>query len=508
MPISLDKLNISLDKFNAVSGGTYNIGHLKLNADGTDVYRTNNRKTLTFLNRTEIKSDEALAVKLAFCKALESEGLSEETIKTVRAKLGIPDSGVDTLNALKKGSLKPLTAADVREIIDTYAQKINENRVRKGMTTMLQTSKDIYTGVSEKTLKSRAETRNKINTNTIATLQTSAENSDINSLLDILEYSPKSETDLTLKAKGLANELAVILKNSGVKEGRSVALKTTVGMSLSCNAGGKISAKITFGGGNTMTLDTGYTKQKLLEQLDKILNGANGTEAGSAKKSVEGKKPEAPNSVMPSLQDRVLLGKLKNNRNLTSHHDGNDILNELESAFKKIKNSDDKMMLYDLAAAFAEIQTLDQKIKAKVEGVLKNPVAVQKYSQSIEDKRLKEGKPIEDLQAETEDLIKTEIKSDERGKIMKRVIGSLLDSLKNARGIDARNSELVNEVSKTFDNSVRKNAAADGNAWQNVKKLSELIKDITLVLTKPHIDSSQAFQTIVNNIPNNQNSMK
>ena len=62
MAINLSKLNISLDTFNAESSGTYNIGQMKLSSDGKSVYRTNNHKTFTILNRTEISSEEALGI--------------------------------------------------------------------------------------------------------------------------------------------------------------------------------------------------------------------------------------------------------------------------------------------------------------------------------------------------------------------------------------------------------------------------------------------------------------
>ena len=45
MAINLSNLNISLDKFNAASGGEYNIGQMKLSSDGKSVYRANNHKT-------------------------------------------------------------------------------------------------------------------------------------------------------------------------------------------------------------------------------------------------------------------------------------------------------------------------------------------------------------------------------------------------------------------------------------------------------------------------------
>ena len=77
MAIDFSRLDISLDKFNAESSGTYNIGHLKLSSDGTSVYRTNNHKTFTLFNNTKISSEEALAVKFAFCKALLTQRPSQ-----------------------------------------------------------------------------------------------------------------------------------------------------------------------------------------------------------------------------------------------------------------------------------------------------------------------------------------------------------------------------------------------------------------------------------------------
>ena len=102
MAINLSNLDISLDKFNAESSGDYNIGQLKLSSDGKSVYRTNNHKTWKIFNRTKISSEEALAAKFAFCKALSKEGLSKEAVDAVKAKLGIPDGAI---GALKAGTL-------------------------------------------------------------------------------------------------------------------------------------------------------------------------------------------------------------------------------------------------------------------------------------------------------------------------------------------------------------------------------------------------------------------
>ena len=145
MAINLSNLNISLDKFNKEASGVMNIGQIKLSSDGKSVYRTNNHETLTILNRTKISSEEALAVKFAFCKALAKEGLSQEAINTVKQKLGIPG---DAMDALKSGNIKPLTAAEVREVIDEYAGQINKNRATAANgAKALKTSKELYRGV-------------------------------------------------------------------------------------------------------------------------------------------------------------------------------------------------------------------------------------------------------------------------------------------------------------------------------------------------------------------------
>ena len=98
MPIvNLDKLNISLDKFNEVADGTYNIGQLKLSDDGKSVYRTNNHKTWTIFNNTKISPEESLAIKQAFCNALSNEGLVSDKIDFIKRELGIYGSKLEVL---------------------------------------------------------------------------------------------------------------------------------------------------------------------------------------------------------------------------------------------------------------------------------------------------------------------------------------------------------------------------------------------------------------------------
>ena len=51
MAINLSTVSISLDRFDAVSDGEYNIGHIKLSKDSSDIVRTNRHKTFEFLNK-------------------------------------------------------------------------------------------------------------------------------------------------------------------------------------------------------------------------------------------------------------------------------------------------------------------------------------------------------------------------------------------------------------------------------------------------------------------------
>ena len=83
MAVNLDTLSISLDRFDAVSDGEFNIGHIKLTEDGKDIVRTNRHKTLEFLNKDTISPEETLAIKDAFCRALSQERLSDKSMDDI-----------------------------------------------------------------------------------------------------------------------------------------------------------------------------------------------------------------------------------------------------------------------------------------------------------------------------------------------------------------------------------------------------------------------------------------
>ena len=128
MAINLSTVSISLDRFDAVSDGEYNIGHIKLSKDGSDIVRTNRHKTFEFLNKDTIPPEETLAIKDAFYRALSQERLSDRSMDDIRARLGLKKG---TVGSLTPRDLRPLTAAQVREILDKYAGEINANRASR-----------------------------------------------------------------------------------------------------------------------------------------------------------------------------------------------------------------------------------------------------------------------------------------------------------------------------------------------------------------------------------------
>jgi len=272
MPIvNLDKLKISLDKFNEVADGTYNIGQLKLSDDGKSVYRTNNHKTWKIFNNTKISPEESLAIKQAFCNAFSNEGLASDKIDFIKRELGIYGS---KLEVLKAGDIKPLSASEVRKFIDLYAREINAKRSSAAKGTdaakLLKTSDDIYRGVSKGEMQDRATTREKVNAATLDKIKTGADWS-VNSLMDILEY-PKNGETIDEETKGTALEFCLAVRQNPsvlTRANNSIELPDAfIKLKLQCD--NKISADIGLGGGRVFTLDTGLTRSELLAQMRKV----------------------------------------------------------------------------------------------------------------------------------------------------------------------------------------------------------------------------------------------
>ncbi len=285
MGINLSNLNISLDQFNAVASGKYNIGQLKVGADGASVYRTNNHKTLTFLNGEFFSPEESIALKSAFCRALASEGLSSEDIDAVKERLGIAGGAVD---AVRVGGATPLSAADVRQIIDEYAEKINAQRAKAGGAEALQTSSEIYHGVSKSTLESRAAARASVNARTVEQMMSTAAYS-VNTLLDMLKYTGKDKTaTMNLSQTGTARE--ILERWSELSKGKSIKLETTTGTSLSLSQAQTVVATFSLEDGNTFSVDTGLDTDALRHQMNVVLGKAQADKTGESNKTEESRK--------------------------------------------------------------------------------------------------------------------------------------------------------------------------------------------------------------------------
>lgn len=379
MGIDLSRLNISLDTFNAQAKGDYNIGQMKLSEDGTSVYRTNKHKTLTFLNTTTISREEALAVKDAFCRALSNEGLSDEQVENVRTKLGISGSKVDILKA---GNIKPLTAAEVREVIDTYADKLNANRTGD---TMLETSAEIYRGVSQKTMDKRAEKRKEVNDETLEAMS-SVSNSEVNSLMDLLEGGEGGES-FALSSKGIARELVRELSKESTLSysGAKLELTTSTSMVLECNSDCTITAHVTLEGGNTFTIDTGRDKEDLLETILAFLRKAG--------------ESEEVKVVDKAAEEKAIAKSALRDVERSIEYFTNDT--QMDYALRNHQFSKQKMASFKARKASA-------------------------------------------------DEIENAARSEVRDQIMKPAVESLQKALTRIRGLDNRNVELVNELRNVF----------------------------------------------------------
>jgi len=343
MGINLSKLNISLDQFNAVASGKYNIGQLKVGADGASVYRTNNHKTLTFLNGEFISPEESLALKSAFCRALASEGLSSEDIEAVKAKLGIAGGAIE---AVRVGGATPLSAADVRQIIDEYAEKINARRAKAEGAEALQTSSEIYQGVSQNTLASRAAARASVNAQTVKQMMSEA-NYSMNMLLDMLQYTGKGET--VLSQTGIARE--IVSRERELSNGKSIMLEAMTGTRLSLGPEKTVVATFCLEDGNTFSIDTGLSTTALRHQMNVVL----GKE--KADKTEESRNTEASRKTEKSDKTEEF--------DKTVGDDKEELLKELKQVFADVrdKESMDKKVNNGLSA----IPTYNQKAQVALD---------------------------------------------------------------------------------------------------------------------------------------------
>ena len=122
-------VNFSLAHFNAIAAGHYNAGDVVIRTDqqGNAVLdKVNNHVTKTHLNNVTLSAEEVISVKESFLDALARGGVKDGKLAEIRAKLGLPAemSASDDLAAqanVMERRFKPLTRAEVREILDDYA---------------------------------------------------------------------------------------------------------------------------------------------------------------------------------------------------------------------------------------------------------------------------------------------------------------------------------------------------------------------------------------------------
>ncbi len=125
--------NISLAQFNSIATGDYNAGQIDFRAKGdgsTELVKVNNFVWRTSKNNVVLSHERILEVKEAFLNALERGGVGPEAMKEIRDRLGLPadldvSADADQRNGILTARFRPLTRAQVRDILDTYA---NEGR--------------------------------------------------------------------------------------------------------------------------------------------------------------------------------------------------------------------------------------------------------------------------------------------------------------------------------------------------------------------------------------------
>ena len=271
MAINLDTLNISLSRFDAVSNGEYNIGHIKLSEDGRDVVRTNNHKTFEFLNNDTIRPEETLAIKDAFCKALSQERLSDKSMDDIRAKLGL---GRYSVGSLSPRNLRPLTAAQVREILDKYAGEINANRASRNNAERVRTSRDIHRGFSAQDLKDHRAVCDERNDRSEAkmTLRAGADLQRAMDMFELVGTDPRI-IEQSQQTTDLAMDLLANLSDEKALKSQGKTLKlNAVPLTLVHGSQGTLLACVRIDAETVFTLDTGRTKEELMRWARGVLD--------------------------------------------------------------------------------------------------------------------------------------------------------------------------------------------------------------------------------------------
>ena len=121
-------MSLSISDFQKIANGFNNAGDITLTSSGKLDKVNNHVGILKGWNTKTISATTTLEVKNAFVNALKNAGIGKAELAKVREELGLPKGG--GTNGIDLSTLKPLTRAQTREILDRYANTINQNAHR------------------------------------------------------------------------------------------------------------------------------------------------------------------------------------------------------------------------------------------------------------------------------------------------------------------------------------------------------------------------------------------
>ena len=432
MAINLSTVSISLDRFDAVSDGTFNIGHIKLSEDGTDIVRTNRHKTFEFLNNDTIPPEETLAIKDAFCRALSQERLSDKAMDDIRARLGLKRG---TVGSLSPRDMRPLTAAQVREILDKYAGEINANRASRNNAERVRTSSEIHRGVSEQALKDRRAVCDDTNVRSEAKMTIRAGN-DLEKAMNMFHLigTDPRVLESSEETTALAGDILANLSDSKTLRtpGKTLMLHS-VPLTLMRGNQGTLLACVRLDAETAFTLDTGRTKDELLLWARGVL-GLPASSAAPAPGHVPGKR-----SLSQRERDRLLV--------------------DIRDAFNIVNNTN----------------LMNQMVQVKLPSV---PEQNNGRTFSEETRRMHAEYEVR------EDLVDNCVKP-------------LVIALNDVRPKDPRNGELVNKVRAIIGGAKVISTDSTGKQVPNTRRHREqVIEEITGILSKNRYDPETVVKNV------------
>ena len=121
-------MSLSISDFQKISNGTYNAGDITLTSSGKLDKVNNHVGLLKGWNNKSVDAATTLAVKNAFVQALQNAGVDAALLDDVRKDLGLPQNG--STKGFDLTTLKPLTRAQTRQILDRFSGVINQNAGR------------------------------------------------------------------------------------------------------------------------------------------------------------------------------------------------------------------------------------------------------------------------------------------------------------------------------------------------------------------------------------------